>query len=50
MSRRTDPRTGETTFRLTNINRSEPAGSLFEVPGDYKIIEAGKVNMVKTPQ
>lgn len=41
MSRRSDPRTGETIFRLTNINRSEPAGSLFEVPGDYKVTEAG---------
>jgi hypothetical protein len=41
MSRRSDPRTGETIFRLTNINRSEPAGSLFEVPGDYKITESG---------
>jgi hypothetical protein len=41
MSRRSDPRSGETIFRLTNINRSEPAGSLFEIPGDYKVTEAG---------
>jgi hypothetical protein len=41
MSRRSDPRSGETIFRLTNINRSEPAGSLFEVPSDYKVSEAG---------
>jgi hypothetical protein len=39
MSRRSDPRSGETIFRLTNINRSEPVGSLFEVPGDYKVSE-----------
>ncbi|HXG92878.1 MAG TPA: hypothetical protein VNN73_11000 [Blastocatellia bacterium] len=39
MSRHSDPRFGETTFRLTNINRSEPARTLFEVPSDYKIDE-----------
>jgi TonB family protein len=37
MSKHTDPRFGETTYRLTNINRSEPAHSLFEVPADYTI-------------
>jgi TolA-binding protein len=41
MSRRSDPRSGETIFRLTNINRNEPAGSLFEVPSDYKLTETG---------
>ncbi|MEK6325358.1 MAG: hypothetical protein AABN33_27270 [Acidobacteriota bacterium] len=40
MSRHSDPRMGETTYRLTNINRSEPAHSLFEVPSDYTIKEA----------
>ena len=39
MTRHDDPRTGETTYRLTNINRSEPAKSLFEVPSDYTIKE-----------
>ena len=37
MTRHSDPRTGETTYKLTNINRSEPAKSLFEVPSDYTI-------------
>lgn len=32
-----DPEFGDTSFRLTNINRSEPAKSLFQVPADYKI-------------
>lgn len=40
MSKRNDPRFGETTYRLTNINRSEPAHSLFEVPADYTIKES----------
>lgn len=39
MTRNSDPRTGETTYKLTNINRSEPAKSLFEVPSDYTIKE-----------
>lgn len=39
MTRHSDPRFGETTYRLTNINRSEPARSLFEVPADYKVRE-----------
>ncbi len=37
MSRHSDPRTGETTYKLTNINRAEPAKSLFEVPSGYTI-------------
>ncbi len=37
MSRQTDPRFGETVYRLTNIDRSEPDKSLFEVPGDYTV-------------
>jgi hypothetical protein len=34
-STRTDPRFGTTTYQLANINRSEPAESLFTVPSDY---------------
>jgi hypothetical protein len=37
MSKHRDPRSGETIYRLTNINRSEPDRSLFEVPADYKV-------------
>ena len=37
MTRHSDPRSGETIYRLTNINRAEPDHSLFEVPGDYTI-------------
>ena len=39
MTRHSDPRSGETTYKLTNINRTEPAKSLFEVPSDYTIKE-----------
>jgi hypothetical protein len=39
LSKHSDPRFGETTYRLTNINRSEPSPSLFEVPSDYTVKE-----------
>lgn len=39
MTKHSDPRFGETTYRLTNINRSEPARTLFEVPSDYTVKE-----------
>jgi hypothetical protein len=32
-----DPLVGETTYRLTNINRADQPRTLFEVPGDYQI-------------
>jgi hypothetical protein len=38
-SRRSDPRFGETSYRLTKIVRAEPAPSLFEVPSDFKVID-----------
>jgi len=37
MSTRSDPRTGTSTYKLTNINRSEPAPALFQVPADYTL-------------
>src|ERR1044071_46468 len=39
MSKHNDPLVGETVYKLTNINRGEPARTLFEVPGDYTIKE-----------
>jgi hypothetical protein len=38
-SKRSDPRMGEQTFRLTNIVRAEPSPSLFTVPADFKIVD-----------
>ena len=40
MTKHSDPRFGETTYRLTKISRSEPDASLFQVPSDYRITEA----------
>ena len=39
MSKRSDPQFGETTYTLTNIQRGEPAASLFAVPSDYTVQE-----------
>jgi hypothetical protein len=39
MTRHSDPRFGENTYRLTNISREEPARMLFEVPADYTVKE-----------
>ena len=34
-SKRSDPRTGDQILQLTNIQRAEPAASLFTVPADF---------------
>jgi hypothetical protein len=39
-SSRTDPRFGTTTLSVTNIQKAEPAATLFAVPADYTV-EAG---------
>ena len=49
MSRHSDPRTGETTYKLTNINRAEPAKSLFEVPSGYTVKEGADVGPAVGP-
>ncbi len=41
LSKRDDPRMGETITQLTNIQRSEPEASLFQVPPDYKLRQGG---------
>jgi hypothetical protein len=39
MTRHSDPRFGETTYKLTNISRTEPDRSLFELPAGYTLKE-----------
>ncbi|MBO0722266.1 MAG: hypothetical protein J2P41_15680 [Blastocatellia bacterium] len=39
MTKSSDPRSGESTQRVTNINRDEPDASLFQPPADYTISE-----------
>lgn len=37
MSKTSDPRSGDSLFKLTNIVRSEPDHTLFQVPSDYTV-------------
>jgi|SRR5579859_1502264 len=39
LSKHSDPWSGETTYTLTNIQRIEPAASLFAVPSDYTVTQ-----------
>lgn len=51
-STRTDPRFGTTTYSLTNVQRQEPAATLFAVPSDYTIRQGrphGKGNIMYAP-
>jgi hypothetical protein len=38
-SSNSDPRFGDSSFELTNINRSEPDPGLFQIPADYTVSE-----------
>ncbi len=49
MSKSSDPRMGETTYKLTNISRAEPDPALFQIPADYTVKEgANEVFVYKT--
>ncbi len=39
ISKRSDPRLGVTTYRLTDISLGEPSPDLFQVPADYTVKE-----------
>jgi len=41
-STRTDPRFGTTTYAVTNIQRTEPAASLFTVPANFTVQAGGR--------
>jgi hypothetical protein len=46
MTKHSDPRTGETTYSLSNITRGEPAANLFDVPPDYTVQDS---SYIRTP-
>jgi hypothetical protein len=50
MNKRTDPRTGTTTYKLTNISRAEPSPALFQVPPDYTIVSTGELKLRTGPR
>jgi hypothetical protein len=41
LSKSIDPRFGEQTTRVTNIERGEPDAALFQIPSDYTVQETG---------
>ena len=36
-AKNSDPRTGDTIYRLANVKRGEPPADLFRIPADYKV-------------
>jgi hypothetical protein len=47
LTRHSDPRMGESSYRLVNIIRAEPDRSLFMVPSDYTVKETGIKKMLE---
>lgn len=47
LSRRSDPRFGETTYRLENIVRTEPPPELFQIPPDFTVEKGGMMGIEK---
>jgi len=41
MTEHSDPRTGRSTYQLSDINRNEPDPSLFQIPADYTVRRSG---------
>lgn len=39
LSKRSDPRFSESTYRISNLNRTDPGAELFQIPSDYTIID-----------
>jgi len=39
MSKTTDPRNGTSVYKLTNVSRTEPDPTLFQVPSDFTVTE-----------
>jgi hypothetical protein len=47
-SKRSDPRMGVQTFKLTNIALTEPDASLFTVPADFRVIDGPQPIIFRT--
>lgn len=43
MSRFSDPRSGETTYRLANLTLGEPPADQFEIPAGFQVMEGGSI-------
>jgi predicted secreted protein len=40
LAKHSDPRSGQSTYALTNIQRGDPPASLFQIPSDYTVKDA----------
>lgn len=50
LAKTSDPRSGETTSRITNVDTAEPSPLLFQPPVDYKVVDATEpVGIIYTP-
>ena len=50
LTRHSDPRVGETSYRITNIVRNEPDRALFQVPADYTVQDGASIRMLRKDQ
>lgn len=48
MSKSTDPRIGDTVYKLTDIQRSEPSPSRFQPPDDYTVKDQAQMMLNKS--
>jgi hypothetical protein len=48
-SKHDDPRFGETTFNIKNIQKSEPPPDLFQVPSDYTVSDGPRITLPLKP-
>jgi len=39
LTKRSDPRSGETVTRLTNVSRADPSPALFQVPPGFRVVD-----------
>ncbi|MBV9767026.1 MAG: hypothetical protein JOZ48_19445 [Acidobacteriaceae bacterium] len=44
LAKRNDPRSGQSTYTVTNIQRGDPPASLFQIPSDYTIQDASAMH------
>jgi hypothetical protein len=47
--KRNDPRFGQTVYKLTGIKRGDPDPSLFQVPGNFKVVNGREVKERSNP-
>lgn len=50
LRKHSDPRFGETTYRVDNLVRAEQPRSLFDVPADYKLDDTNRLDVLKMEQ